>query len=128
MKNKVYVACPFAEKERAKELQNKLIEKGYKISCDWTVRKESEPLQEIAIDDMRGVLDCDIFIILSTRMTGAGMYTELGIALMIRHYRSGHDYTNPRIILVTQPGMQQNIFYNHPLVEHMTMKDLLQTL
>lgn len=113
---KIYIAARFDKKEEVRGLQKMLSEKGHEISADWTLHKPIKPYdqnQEIAasyaIEDVDGVKDCDVFILL-TDEAGTGMYVELGVAIL-SHLQSG----KPKIYAVGE-RISRSMFYFHPSV------------
>lgn len=85
---KVYVATSFANKQVAKEFNEKLKEMDIEISHDWTGEHEGNRtgeeleryLHNCAIDDLEGVQECDLFVLL-TDDRGRAAFTEFGLAL-----------------------------------------------
>jgi hypothetical protein len=106
---RVYVAASQHEYKRARAAMFELRFAGCTITHDWTLEVEAhryiEPseveLQRYALADYRGVVDCDVLLVLTPERPdwGKGMHTELGIALD-RHRR----------IVVTGPGRCSNVF------------------
>src|SRR4030042_4451469 len=69
---KVYVAAPFERKQEVLDLYRLLKKKGHSISFDWTVHRQIKPFTENleiarrdSIEDINGVKDSDLFILLS---------------------------------------------------------------
>lgn len=107
----VYVASKFQRKEDVRALQKALVENGHAISADWTtheyadVPKEELPafLRKCAMEDLWGVLDADMLVLLPDETAGAH-FTELGIALGL---------CIPVIVMGHDPEKHaRNIFYN----------------
>lgn len=90
-RGKIYIAAWSEEVERARTWMAKAREAGYEITCDWTPEVErfrsagrAPTFEErlVAADvDMAGVLAADIVWVLCPATGGAGVHTELGIAL-----------------------------------------------
>ncbi len=85
---------------RVRDLYEKLLSLGHNITCDWTpfvddIGKELPDviLQERAMAEMNGVLECDTLILVEPAHRGS--YTEFGIALAnnipVYHLRDQQD-------------------------------------
>jgi hypothetical protein len=121
---KIYVASRFANVDEVRRLYGLLRQDGHEITADWTVHHNVKPYSqnqelatEYAVEDLEGVKNCDVFILLTTEKVGAGSMTEFGAALLSSAIRK-----TPKIYVV---GSHQNtnIFYIHPLV---TMKKTIE--
>lgn len=87
-KGKIYIAAFGEETERAKYWIKKMREAGWEISHDWTdhwfpneVELPHEERVRIALLDANGVLDSNVLWMLAPTKGGAGVFTELGIAI-----------------------------------------------
>jgi hypothetical protein len=86
---RVYVAASQHEYKRARAAMFELRFAGCTISHDWTLEVGNYPAtsddqkHEAAIADYRGVVECDVLLVLTPEREdwGCAMYTELGIAL-----------------------------------------------
>ncbi|MBN1792862.1 hypothetical protein JW826_04230 [Candidatus Woesearchaeota archaeon] len=85
---KFYVAAPFSEKERVREIHTLIKRKGHSLSSDWTLHKPIKPYdqnaetsKEYSEEDVKGAMDCDVFIILTSENKTTGSYLELGAAI-----------------------------------------------
>lgn len=125
---KFYIASRFSRIPDVRNIIKILEEKGHEVSFDWTQHKRLIPYKdnldlakEYAIDDAKGVLNCDIFILL-TDEAGTGMYVEFGIALGLA-IKIG----KPKIFVV---GTYDNCsFYYHPSVcWKNTIEDVLEEI
>ena len=57
---KFFVSAKWEEREIAKRLMDELEFRGGTITYDWT--KQVEPSSEIAVKDIQGVLDADVYV------------------------------------------------------------------
>lgn len=104
---KVYLASSFLNKEAARSAMNMLEDNGFTITTDWTVHEglpELEVLKQEASEDLRGVKDADVFIMLWPGRMGSN--AELGAALA---------YGKP-CILVGGVNRFDSVYFNHDLV------------
>ncbi len=127
---KIYVAVRFHEREKVKEIYKLLQEKGHELSADWTWHINSKPYsdnpkrsQGYSIEDMDGVKNCDVFILLTNELTGAGTSAELGGAIMSRLLAG-----KPKVYVVGK-HIGNNMFYFHPSVNiRKTVQEVLEEL
>lgn len=79
---KYYIASSLENASNAKKLMKRLNNAGWQLTYDWTKHgaiKDIAKLKKAARQEMQGVIDADIVIVL---LPGArGTHTELGIAL-----------------------------------------------
>ncbi len=85
---RIYVASPFGEMKRAKELMTKLEQLGYIITQDWTDEIfdliKSKGREDInASADLIGVQRSDAVVLLVPLKGGRGMWIEFGYALAL---------------------------------------------
>ncbi|MFH0805564.1 MAG: hypothetical protein V1901_01575 [Patescibacteria group bacterium] len=113
---KIYIASRFHKKEEVKKLYKLFINKGHKISSDWTLHKRIKPYKEnqeiasqYATEDVRGVKNSDIFIMISDEV-GTGMYTELGVAIA-----SHVEFNKPKIYIIGD-HKERSMFHFHPSI------------
>lgn len=85
---KIYVAGKYCERYFVREIYKLLIDKGHEITVDWTnhdVYPNNSPvdiLGTFADDDLRGVLEADLFIgDVLNKHEYKGLWVEMGIAL-----------------------------------------------
>ncbi len=125
---KFYIASRFARIPDVRKITETIEGMGHDVSFDWTQHKSLVPYKnnsvlakEYAIVDVKGVLDCDVFILL-TDIAGTGMYVEFGIALAL-NIKTG----SPKIFVV---GNHDNCsFYYHPnVVLKNTVEEVLEEL
>lgn len=117
---KFYIAAYIGEKRRVKELYRSLVQAGHKITVDWTKdeapklkdrSKFSKDTSHIAMRDLKGVLDCDIFVILSDPVHGRAKYVELGAAI------ASFEKSGRPLIYALGKTSDQTVFYYHPAVK-----------
>jgi nucleoside 2-deoxyribosyltransferase len=126
---KIYLAARFDRKDEVRELYNQLIEQGHEITYDWTTHKMIKPYhenQEIAHEyssnDMEGVKNCDIFILI-TADGGTGTFIELGAAIL-----SNIKHNKPEIFVIGEHNTK-SIFYFHPSVKRKnTVQEVLDEI
>jgi hypothetical protein len=114
---KFYIAARFNEKYKTRQIYKHLQSKGHKITADWTLHKSIKPYnqnsalaKDYAIEDMKGVAECDVFVLISSQSTGAGSAGELGAAIL-----SQIKYHKPKIYVIGK-YIGNNFFYFHPAV------------
>jgi len=115
---KVYVAAKFNRKDEVLALFEKLKGLGHEVSFDWTVHRFIKPYDEnvqtageYTSEDMQGVRDCDIFILLTGEEKSTGAHVELGAAIL-----SSLERGKP-IIYVVGDCDTKSMFYFHPSVK-----------
>lgn len=115
---KIFVAARFGQKEEVRALYEELGKRGHKITLDWTKHKPIKPYidnQELSArysnEDITGVFDCDIFILLADE-AGTGMHIEFGAALITSIICGGE----PRIYVVGENNAR-SMFYFHPSIK-----------
>lgn len=119
---KFYVAGRFSEKEKVKEINTLIKSKGHSLSGDWTdnigsdnYEKTKDRSRKYAFEDLSGVIQCDVFILLLSEKGGTGSSTELGAAIAL----------NKKIYAVGK-HIGNNMFNFHPLVNHrLTLEEVL---
>ncbi len=123
---KFYIAAYVREKRRVNEIHRKLKRLGHEITVDWTKNdapklksrdRLSESTKAIATRDMNGVLDCDIFILLSDPAHGRAKYVELGAAIA-SFIKKGRP-----LVYILGKKNNQSVFYYHPAVKRVTCLD-----
>lgn len=115
---KIYVAARFHDKEKVKEIYTLLKQNGHEISADWTWHTKFNPyskhVQEVksyATEDIEGIKNCDVFILLTSKEAGAGSSTELGAALSLTLQTD-----KPKIYVIGE-YIDENMFFFHPAVK-----------
>jgi hypothetical protein len=129
---KFYIAAYIREKPRVKEIFRLLRGHGHEITVDWTKgrvtsirNRDQDPkrIREIAVRDMNGVRNCDVFIILSSPVDGRAKYVELGAAIS-----SFLEKGKPRVF-VLGAITNQSVFYFHPAVKRVrTMEEIIREI
>ena|ERR1035437_882740 len=114
---KIYVAARFFDKEKVKEVYKRLKADGHEITADWTSHVNPAPYdenrkmcEEYSIKDLNGVLNCEVFILVTNENVGAGSSTELGVAIAFNM-----SFKKPEIYVVGE-HINNNTFYFHPSV------------
>jgi len=124
---KIYIAAPFEKTEHVKEIHRMFMREGHQISADWTLHKPLKPYDqnpemcmEYAIEDMDGVLNSDIFVVIATG-NSTGHKIELGAAIASRLLRG-----KPKIYMVCK---RESIFHFHPAINHReSIKEVLEEI
>lgn len=127
---KVYVAARMFEKDEVLRMYKLLKKAGHEISADWTWHKNIKPYdqnpetaKDYSIEDMNGVIDCDVFILVTSESPGTGSAGEFGAAIL-----SNLKLGKPKIYVVGQ-YIGNNFFYFHPaVVRKNTIDDVLKEL
>lgn len=127
---KFYIASRFTEKNEVGRIYQLLQDKGHEITADWTLHKNIKPYDQnyeiakgYAIEDMDGVINCDVFVLITSENTGSGSAGELGAAIL-----SNVKLGMPKIYVIGE-HMGNNFFYFHPSVKRMkTIDDVLTDL
>lgn len=135
---RIYVGAPFSEWPLVLEIQTELRRRGAAITYDWAegasllppgttdADVSEERALEIAIAEIEGVLKADacLFLTVADKSKGAGMWTELGAAIVARRvhdlyenygYRTTEDSADLRssnwpVIAVCGPMRDRSIF------------------
>lgn len=114
---KFYIAAKFEEKEKVKKINKILRNLGHTVTCDWTLHKPIKPYAEnpelskaYADEEIEGIKNCDVFIQLSRKEGGTGMFVELGAAIILNSL-----YGKPLIYAVGKHNTRST-FYFHPSV------------
>ncbi len=86
---KVYIAGKFEDKETILNLHKKIKKLGHTLSYDWTTHKNIKPYlknketaRQYAENELKGIVDCDVFIYLSHER-GTTLPMEFGAALSL---------------------------------------------
>ena len=127
---KVYVAARFYEKEIVLDTYKKLKKLGHIITADWTPHKNIKPYsknpdiaKDYAIEDIVGVKDCDVFILILGDQAGTGTSSELGAAIMSQLLNK-----KPKIYVVGEYLDQNFCFYHPSVIRRKTIQDVLKEL
>lgn len=129
---KFYVAAFIEEKSRVQTLYKRLIDLGHTITVDWTDElglfeedrdRHAKQVEEIAVRDMEGVREAEVFILLSEPTEGRSKYAELGAAIM-SHLERG----KPKTYVLGEEAYQ-SVFFYHPSVKRVkTLEEVIQDL
>ncbi len=127
---KVYVASRFNNQQKVKEIYRELIENGFEITVDWTKHKKVKPYEKnpkmsekYSKEDIEGVKDSDILILLTTENPGKGMFVEMGAAIIVNILTG-----KPKIYIIGDYN-KQSLFYFHPNVKRLnTIEDVIEDL
>ncbi|MCC7570240.1 hypothetical protein KO465_02750 [Candidatus Micrarchaeota archaeon] len=120
-----YVSGRFYDREKIIEVFQYLKSRGYEIANDWTehknLRGEYGENMELSVkytnEDVEGVRNCDVFVLISDKQGGTGMHTEFGIAL-----NSLLEKNKPKIYVIGE-HTSRCMFYFHPKVKRMKNLD-----
>ena len=126
---KFYIAARSGKKDVVKNIHKKLTSKGYKYLSTWTKVKNLMPYENnvrlsrsLSIKCINAAKKCDVFVLVSDQ-EGAGMYTELGVAML-----SSSLYGKPKIYVIGD-HTNRSMFFFHPLVNRLkTIDDVLLDL
>jgi hypothetical protein len=123
---KFYIAAYVREKKRVADIYKQLKENGHRVTVEWTKGKpitiknrdrKRQEIQKIAVRDIGGVLQSDVFVLLSEPVAGRAKYVELGAAI-------AHNLIKGRPkIYVLGKKTNQSVFYYHPAVKRITSFD-----
>ncbi len=123
---KFYVAAKFESKQEVRKLYDLLKSKGHEITVDWTLHKAIKPYKEnqelakqYASEDINGLKDCDVFIIIGNDY-GKGLHAELGAAIL-----SNILFQRPLIYAIGEHNTKC-MFYFHPSIKR--KKDINEVL
>ncbi|MBU3957380.1 hypothetical protein KKI19_03870 [Patescibacteria group bacterium] len=112
---KFYIASSFSEKEKIRKLMDKIEKKGHKIAFDWTTHQSIKPYEKkiklaakYAKEDIEGVKDCDIFVMVPSKEGGSTQFAELGVAIVMERVKR---------IFVVGPYNNRSMSFFHPKVE-----------
>ena len=130
---KIYIATRFTNKEEADRIARILEEKGHEVTVKWWEKhkpihedgydKHVKLAMQYAIEDLKGVKKCDVFILLTTPGIGSGMHVELGAAIILYEL-----YGKPAIFVVGK-YVNNCLFYYHPAVKRRkTIEEVLSEL
>lgn len=120
-RGKIYIAAWSNDVERARRWMHEIAAAGYVITCDWTPEVErfrglGRPAtfeeRKVAADmDAEGVLTADIVWVLCPAEGGAGVHSELGIAIGWNAALTafGNDVEDP-IRIVVSGAHARNVF------------------
>lgn len=113
---KFYIASRVKNKKLVKNIHKKLTDCGHKVLSNWVDIKDIIPYEanvdaskRFAAKCIKNSSNCDVFVLVSDE-TGAGMYTELGAALLANII-----YNKPKIYIIGD-YLNRSMFFFHPKV------------
>lgn len=114
---KFYIASRFADKDKVKAMNAKVIAVGHELIGDWTDHVQIKPYnkdpkrsKEYAVYDFNSAMEADVFVLLTSEVPGAGSSTEFGAALAM-----SVKFSKP-IVYVIGNYIGSNLFNFHPSV------------
>ena len=119
---KFYISSLFAEKDRVRQIYKKLEAQRHEITVDWTLHdgvsleerdEKADVVCKYAEKDVNGVIERDVFVILTEPLGGRTQYAELGVAIMFNL-----TFGKPQIYAVGEEVNQVTFYY------HLTVKRL----
>lgn len=126
---KFYVSAKWELKEKVREINEKIRERGHEITEDWTTRAfernyaKFDRSAEFSEREVNLILDSDILVHLSDG-GGKGKYVDLGIALAGNKLQR-----KPLMIYVIGEETNQSQFYFHPFVKRRrTIEEVLDEI
>lgn len=132
---KIFVSGQLDDVQNVQSAYNALIKVGHSITHDWTesdvflsskeaklANREEAGLR--AKKDLNGVVECDVYILLSNNENvGKGMYVELGAALALKETTG-----KPDVYIVGKMN-HISVFYLHPSVKaRETLEEVIEEL
>lgn len=116
----IYIAASFSLKDEVRKLYTLFKSYGHEITVDWTTHEGTTPeerdekaelMEEYLMEDLRGIGEADVFVLLSGGPPGKGRFIEFGVALHSLIMTGA-----PRIFVVGD-HTNESIFYYHPSVQ-----------
>lgn len=102
-----YVASPFEWRMRVKDIIATIEDAGHRVTVDWTDHLDESTPGEFAAEDVEGVRECDVFVLLANSGS-RGSHVELGVAI-----------TTGSTVHVVGPVESESTFYHHPAVDRL---------
>lgn len=126
---KFYIASRVNNKELVKKYSQKLTDLGHQILSTWIDENSIIPYERHAdaaksrsVQCIKDCSECDVFILVSDE-SGAGMYTELGAALLSNSLND-----KPKIYIIGD-YLNRSIFFFHPAINKFeTIEEVLEDL
>jgi len=122
-KTRVYVAARSEDRALARQWMDRLREAGLEITHDWVPDVERYMTTEAMASreerirhselDVQGVITADVLWVLMPAESGAGVHTELGIALgwnLASAQAREHDGSGGQTFIVVSGALSRNIF------------------
>jgi hypothetical protein len=117
---KFYIASSTSRRDEVIKLQKQIVKKGHEVAFDWPnlhppikpYLKNQDLAKQYAIEDVDGIKNCDVFVLLISETPGIGSTTELGMAIALFELQG-----KPKIYIVgNRDHLSPNMFYFHPSV------------
>jgi hypothetical protein len=114
---KYYVASKFENKESVRDIYYALIEHGHIITEDWTHSVVEG--EQAALDDKRGVAECDVFIgLFDIDAAYKGAYIEFGMAIAL-----------DKVIVIIGPYADRSTFIHLPgIIRYDTIAHFMKSI
>lgn len=114
---KFYIAARVSKKSVVRNIHEVLVNKRHETLSTWIDEGQIKPYNIHSSRAKRRAIQCidaikksDVFILISDK-TGAGMYTELGMAIVFNHLNK-----KPKIFVVGS-HIDRSMFFFHPSVK-----------
>jgi hypothetical protein len=119
-----FISGQIDDAANVRKLMNKVKDAGHTLAHDWTITdtflgsaeaklKNKNEAGLRAAKDIQGVIDGDVYILLSDNASvGKGMYVELGAALALNATTG-----RPKVYIIGKMN-HLSVFYLHPAVVH----------
>jgi hypothetical protein len=126
---KFYIASRVKNKKLVGRIHKIILKKGHKFSSSWIEEKDIIPYEKNtkaaskrSQQCIKDSSSCDVFILISD-ISGAGMYTELGAALL--HSTSSK---KPKIYVIGE-YINRSMFFFHPSIKRLeTIEEVFEDL
>ena len=127
---KFYISAKWHLRDKVKEINAYLRERGHQITADWTQRAYSRDYDgqneaqsaEFSEEEISAILSSDVFIHLSD-LGGKGKYVDLGIALAGNKLQQG----KPIIYVIGENASESQFYFNRSVRRKVT-NDLIGSL
>lgn len=123
---KFYIAARVRRKDRVKKIQKMLVREGHEVLSTWVEEGQIIPYNKHSIKAgarstqcINAIEKCDVFVLISDE-TGAGMYTELGMAIATNIIKK-----KPKIFVIGE-HINRSMFFFYPAVTR--KKDIMEVL
>jgi len=123
---KFYVASSISNKAAVQHAFASLRSAGHEVTTDWTLTDDvpeaereakRDYVRSVVKRDFEGILEADVFLLLSEPSEGRSMYVELGIAIAM------YDVARRPLVFVVGPRTNHAAFYFHPSVQRVNSID-----
>lgn len=105
MQGRLYVGSSLRNGDRARQIMDRFESEGVQITYDWTAHGQvynEDELIELGILEEKGVLECDVFLLVFPGRNGS--HFELGLARG----------TGKHIVLLEEVEVERKTFYHLP--------------